>query len=256
MVSLAQDLLGIGLYTPAEAARYARIQTQLMNRWVFGNRTGKPVIHAQLGQQEDDDRIVTFLDFIQALSIRAIRENYKGISIQAIRDAVEMAREKYKVEYPFARQHRTYMWVREERARRLAKKASEEGAAQQDEEPEPSCEIVLELEADKHVQLTGKKRGNLVAKQALELHLQDLKFNEAGLACEYLAMTRDGLSVSMNPSKRFGEPLVPSRYSAQTLYEASVAEGSVQAVAKLYGVDVKEVELACHYISFLQAPVA
>lgn len=244
MVSSAKNLLGLGIYTPAEAARYARVQTQLMNRWLFGNKSGGAVIKPQISAQDESERIVTFLDFVQALAIRSIKENYKGVSLRSIRNAVDMARRKYGEEYPFARRHKTYLWVREEPGKRG------------EENEEPSCEIVLELGPEKHVQLTGEKKGNLVAKEAIELYLHDLAFNEAGIACEYFPVEKGGIKISMNPNRHFGDPLVPSGYAAQTLYDASIAEGSAEAAAKAYGVDVREVELACYYFSFLQAPVA
>ena len=60
----ADALLGIGLYAPSEAAFYARVSTQLMTRWIHGNKQGSPVVEAEIARS--NDKIVTFLDFVQA----------------------------------------------------------------------------------------------------------------------------------------------------------------------------------------------
>src|SRR5438445_597141 len=63
-------------------------------------------------------------------------------------------------------------------------------------------------------------------------------------------------SVKMNPRRHFGDPLLPSGYTAQAIWEAVKAEGSLEAAAKAYGVDRTEVELACSYLDFLQGTSA
>jgi hypothetical protein len=95
----AEELLGIGLYSPLEAALYARVTTQLMNRWIFGNAQGQPVIEPQL--DDAAEKIVTFLDFVQALAIRRIR-NERFIPLGKIREAYFRARDEFDVTHPFA----------------------------------------------------------------------------------------------------------------------------------------------------------
>jgi hypothetical protein len=56
----------------------------------------------------------------------------------------------------------------------------------------------------------------------------------------------------MNPHKRLGEPFLPScGYTAQALWESTLAEGSADRAAKAYGVEIGDVELACEYIDHL-----
>ena len=65
----ATDKLGIGIYTPEEAAFYARVKTQVLNRWLFGDGRGANVVKPERCGK-DEDRIVTFLDLVQAIAIR------------------------------------------------------------------------------------------------------------------------------------------------------------------------------------------
>ena len=71
----ANELLGKGIYTPEEAATYARLDTRLVNRWVYGNKQGERVFHPE--HKTQNQKIISFLDFIQILAIRNLRLNYK-----------------------------------------------------------------------------------------------------------------------------------------------------------------------------------
>jgi hypothetical protein len=47
MVMVAKKYLGLGMYTPAEAAMYARVSTQLMSRWIHGSAAGGRGCHSR-----------------------------------------------------------------------------------------------------------------------------------------------------------------------------------------------------------------
>lgn len=246
MILQSKDAIGLGIYTPAEAALYARVKTQLINRWLFGNTKGAPVIRPQVGTT--DDRVVTFLDLIQALAIRAIRIQYPQISLSRIRKAVANAERMCGNPYPFAMRHATFVFFRGG-AEHLTEPPDE------DQDDSPICEIVLEKD-QRLTQLTGKKAGNQLLREVAELYMENLSFGEDGLASEFIAYKLDDLSVRLNPQRHFGEPLVPSGYTAFALWEAVKAEGSIDAAARAYGVDRREVELACGYFDFLRGPAA
>jgi hypothetical protein len=222
MIATATQL-GIGIYTPSEAAFYARVRTQTLNRWVFGDSHGEAVISAQI--KGEDEKTVTFLDFVQTLAIRAIRTQYPKISLQKIRKAVDLASEKLGVDYPFAREHKTFIY--DER------------------------EITLEVEGHL-VALTGKFSQNLLFGPIAELYSTRLTFGDDGLAADFCAWGVGDRSIRMNPKRRFGEPvLIASGYTAHTLWEASIIEGGIAAAARAYGVDEQEVVLACDYYDHL-----
>ena len=228
MVASEPNLIGIGIYTPAEAAYYARVDTRTMLRWVHGNQAGDPVIHAQL---DDDERTITFLDFVQALAIRAIRIKHK-ISLQKIREAVEHAQEKYHVEFPFAMRHRTYLFQKE---------------------------IIIDLpDRLALVQITpGKHQDQMVMPEIAEPYLSDLSFSEDDLAVAFRAFEHGGRTITIDPHRRFGQPIVEgSGYSVQALLDAYQSEGSVESAARAYGVQPEDIFVALHYQDHLWGTIA
>jgi hypothetical protein len=235
MFALA-DKLGIGVYSPAEAALYARVPQKLITRWVFGDSSGKPVIERQL--RKTSEKVVTFLDFVQTLAIREVR-NRHGISLQKIRQGVDEARKRYQIDYPLACQHTIYLFS--------------------DQKGEGHGHILIRLPEEKdgieeqYIQLTGREKGNRMMVPVVEMFLQDLQFDpHTGLATEYSPMVDEGARIVLNPHRRFGEPIVdPSGYTAEALWHATNTEGGLEAAAEAYGVTLSEVILANRYFDTL-----
>lgn len=227
VLSSPEQMLGIGLYTPAEAALYARIALPTLNRWLFG-AGGQPVVASEL----EGERIVTFIDFVQAMAVRAIR-NTKQVPLKKIRDAVRMAQDEFHVEYPLAKRHTIYLFGED---------------------------IIINVgdeQSQRLVQATGKKRRNYVMKEVAELFMKDIGFDADGLANLYTAFEWNKYVVKMDPQYCFGEPLLPTcGYSARALWEATIAEGSMANAAKVYQVKEDEVETACRYIDLISPKTA
>jgi uncharacterized protein (DUF433 family) len=220
----AQKLLGVGLYTPAEAALYARIRTQLMNRWVFGDKAGDPVLRAE--EEVSEEKIVSFIDFVQAMAVRSIRLEHK-VPLRKIRQALTKAEKDYGLPYLFARQHMTFLF---------------------------NGEIFVKRGEDEMIEMSGKGAGRRAFKKIIELYMKDLIFDDKGLASAYSAFEWRGNKIVMNPHVRFGEPMVGSSgYSARALWDAYQAEGDAEAVVKAYGVKTEEVEAACRYFDVLRS---
>jgi uncharacterized protein (DUF433 family) len=236
-----QDHLGIGIYTPSEAAFYARVSPKMMTRWVFGSSRGRPVIERQL--RDSDEKIVTFLDFVQTLAIREVRQRY-GLPLQRIRDGVEGARRRYGLDYPLACKHRIFLFSDQRKA----------GHGQ----------IVIRLrgeqpgDGDEYVQLTGRDEGARLIRPVVEMFLDDLCFDAStGYATMYRPMTEGEASVVLDPHRRFGEPLVdPGGYTVESLWRATNAEGGIEEAASAFGVTPSEVRLANKYFDGLMKPDA
>lgn len=230
MTVATESLLGIGLYTPAEAALYARVHVQTMNRWLFGDRRGEAVLTPQLAG--DDQRFVTFLDFVQSLSVRQIRIDLE-VPLPKIRQAINNARERYGVDYPLAMDHTTYLY-------------GGELIIRQGRETE-----------EEYTQISGKEAHHKMIQKVVRVYMKDLTFDPNGLANNYTAYTYEQVKVSMNPHFRFGEPLIRScGHTARLLWESARAEGSVEAAAAEYGITPDEVEAGYRYYESLQIPRA
>jgi uncharacterized protein (DUF433 family) len=228
------DELGIGIYSPAEAAFYARVSKRIMTRWVFGEGGSKPVIDRQI--RDSSEKVVTFLDFIQTLAVREVR-NRHGLPLQRIRLGVEEARKRYGIEHPLARKHKIFLFS--------------------DQKGEGHGEIVIRLDDEEvdeqYIQLTGRGKGNLMIRPVVEMFLEDLHFDpKTGLATQYSPMEDEVASIVLNPRRRFGEPIVdPGGYTAETLWHATNTEGGIEEAAEAYGVTVGEVRLANKYFDTL-----
>jgi len=221
MVAKSKNILGLGLYSLREAAFYARIPPQTLGRWLFGNKSGEAVLRAQL---DSDEKLVTFLDFVQAMAIRAVRIDSR-VPLAKIRQAVNLARNTYHVQHPFAYRHQTYL---------------------------VGGEIVIKLRDDEYVEVSGKHARNRVIPKVVETYMKDIAYDATGLAKTYTAFERNDLTVNMDPRVRFGEPLLPScGYTAQALWEAARVEGGIEPAARAYGVTTEEIELACRYFDHL-----
>src|ERR1700690_3903874 len=105
MTTDLQKMIGSGIYTISEAAMYARVRPQLLTRWLFGGAGSDAVISPQF---DTSDRMVSFLDLVQCLAIREIRMQRK-ILLKKFRQAIEVAKTAFKLDYPFATKHVTYL---------------------------------------------------------------------------------------------------------------------------------------------------
>jgi molybdenum-dependent DNA-binding transcriptional regulator ModE len=179
----------------------------MLSRWVFGTQQGARVITPQF---QTDAKLVSFLDFVQTLAIREIRLQ-KEVSLSKIRQAIELAKD-IGMEYPFARKHCTYLLGGEVVIK--------------------SPEVIVEA--------SGTHRGQRLF-TFVETYLESLGFNERGLANLYTIYEWDAVPIKMRPGIRFGEPLLPSGYSAAEIWNAIQVEGGIAEAAKAYGIDEKEV---------------
>ncbi|WP_425615713.1 hypothetical protein NA78x_005643 [Anatilimnocola sp. NA78] len=225
-------LLGRGIYSPSEAAMYARVRPQTLNRWLFGNSQGDPAI---ISEVRNDEKVVTFLDFVQLLAVRDIRFKHK-VPLPKIRQAVELARSR-GITYPFAVQHKTFLFG--------------------DMKDDGHGEVIIEIEGNL-IQASGHERGNLVMREVAELYMRDLYFDpKTNLASKYHPFGESlKRAVVMDPKVRFGEPMIEScGYSAEALFDAYTIEGGIEHAAKAYGVEPSEIETAIRYFDLLGVSV-
>jgi hypothetical protein len=214
--------LGTGLYSIAEAAMYARVPVRKMATWVFGSNRMEPVIRPEYG---NEDRIVSYLDFIQMLAVRQIRIE-KGVPLIKIRQAIDLAKTTFGMDHPFAMENVTY-WNGSEIM--IAPKGNEE-----------------EL-----VQASGQQRGQMVFSFCWHF-LDKLEYDRQGRCNLYKVYEYEGAVLTMNPRMRFGEPLLPSGHSAASVWDAIQIEGGIPQASRAYDIPENEVK-AVHnfYIDFL-----
>jgi uncharacterized protein (DUF433 family) len=224
MIATTQKVIGKGIYSPAEAALYARVRTPLLTRWVFGTNDGDSVFPSEF---DPEDKTISFRDLVQTLAVRAIRFDETKVPLSRIRDAVKMAQQVYGLDFPLSRKHVILV------------------------NPH-TRHLYIELPDKRLVQASGDHKKNTVMRPIVESFLMNVDFGEDGLACRYRPMRDGERSIVLDPERRFGEPIVePCGYSAWTLYDSFVAEGSLSKAAAAYQVDEEDVRLAVSYLDSL-----
>lgn len=92
-------LLGIGLYSVAEAARLAQVPKSTVREWVCG-RGGRPPRRPATGPVIDGQPTITFLDLIDLKIVHAFRK--AGVTWPVIMTVAEEASKEYDTPHPFA----------------------------------------------------------------------------------------------------------------------------------------------------------
>ncbi|WP_020470532.1 hypothetical protein [Zavarzinella formosa] len=206
------QFIGNGMYTVAEAALYAGVRTRHLNRWIFGDGQSEAILRPQFDGKQ---KYVSFLDFIQALAIKEIRLQRK-IHPRKFRQAIELAASR-GVEYPFARKHFTYLF---------------------------GDDLLLKFPNDGIIEASGQRMLTFV-----EAYMHDLSFGPDGLANKFMIHESNGVKIVMAPEVRFGEPLLPSGYSARTIWDSIKAEGGINEAAREYGIPAAEALAAYKFFS-------
>ncbi len=184
------------------------------------------------------------MDFIQILAIRNLRS--RGISLQTIREGVEEYQNKYNIQYPFARKHVSYLLQRGQ--------GDKFGGLYILEFGDDRKNIFTKVISARKGQFVSK--GQMALTKIVEFYMSDLHFNQEGIAESYEALSRNYRDkikkIVLRPERRFGEPIVEScGITPQTLYDASMAEGSIDDAAYMYGVEAEDVDISCRYIDHL-----
>lgn len=206
-----------GVYTPDQAARLLRIQPAMVTRWIYGSGKLKAAVLPEY--EEHDGELITFRDLVQSMAIRAIRTQ-KQISLQKIRATVEAAK-AHSVQFPFARLHTTYVF---------------------------RDDMVLRLNDGRLIQVTGKYKNHDLMEPIVYDYLDDLGFDDYGLANIYTPIRRGFRSVQLSPSVNYGAPTVqPGAYTVATLINAFHAEGGIDKAANICDVNEGDIKIALEY---------
>jgi len=209
------NYIGIGAYTLQEAALYGSLSSNKLSRWAWGMGVYPPVIEAQLR----NEKLISFYDLVQAMAIDKARAY---VPLPKIRQAIEYAKKKYGVQLPLAYKHELWFF---------------------------DNDLHIKFPNDTVVQVSGKQKGQTAIELIVEPYKKDLTFDTAGFVQSYMPFTKFGRDIVLDPKKQFGQPLVgDTGYRADVLDNAFVAEKSVDSVASIYGVDVRDVKVAVAYM--------
>jgi len=97
------ELVGIGIYTAAEASRLLKVASRKINRWLCGHETNgrfyEPLWTPQVSLGDDQ----LYLGFRDLMEIRVAAAFIDlGIPALRVRSAIELARDAHSIEYPLS----------------------------------------------------------------------------------------------------------------------------------------------------------
>lgn len=215
---LEASLLGVGLYTPTEAAAYTGIPASQIRRWLFGYSSGGKhypgLWHPQL--EGKADQALGFHDLLEIRFVNVFRHH--GVSLQAIRLASSHAREMFNQTYPFT-----------------CKRFQTDGNA--------IFATVLEQTGDESLLDLAKKQ--YAFKQVVSSSLYRGIEYDNNEAQRWFPLNRSN-RVVLDPARNFGKPvLTETGMTVEAIVSAWRAEGEdKKRVAALYEVNVADVEAA------------
>ena len=211
-------MIGIGLYTLAEASRLVQVRPSKIARWLRGHeadgRYYEPLWRSQVDLGEDG----LFLGFRDLQEVRvAAAFIARGLSPQRVRQAIELARGLVGDERPLStRRFRT------------------DGRS-----------VFLQLvEEDGQTKLIDLFKGQFAFREIIEQSLTHLEYDDAGFPSLWWPLGRSG-SVVVDPSRSFGQPIeAETSIPTVMLAAAAKAEGSQQAAARAWQVPLRSIRRA------------
>lgn len=226
-------LLGTGLYSLPEAARYLRVPVSTLRRWAKGyaftsggeERTSEPVLRS-LSLEVDGEQVLTFADLIELQFIHLFRKH--NVSLPVIRAAAARAAKLFQTDHPF-------------NIRRLQTDGRRIFAEMDPEEVEAEGlshdRIVQELHA-----------GQIAMGPFAQMFYRHLDYDH-DVASSWWPMGREKRAV-LDPQRNFGKPTdSATSVPLYPLYRMVRAGDSIEAVARWYGVDIEAVETALEFES-------
>jgi len=215
------SLVGIGLYTPAEAERLTGIASQKLIRWLRGHSVGNRGYEPLWMPRVDigDGKVyLGFLDLIQARVAAAFIA--AGLSPQKVRMAISLGRTIAEKDYPFAsaRFHTDGRTV--------------------------ILEVLRPGEDDRLIDLF--RGGQYVMKKIIELSLKGIDF-EDDLAARWWPLGKVK-GIVIDPRRQFGQPVdADTGVPTTILAEAASTAGSIERAAQLFMVPTSSVKRAVAY---------
>lgn len=229
MVVESEKLLGIGLYTPIEAARLLNISSGKITRWLRGHtikgKTYDPLWKPQI-DLKDDKVYLGFRDLLEMRTAHAFMD--VGVSAIAIRKAISEAQKYVNDERPLS-----------------TTKFKTDGLS-----------IFLEIASETDdPQLLDVFKKQYTFKRIIDASLKDVEFD--GIAPVKWWPRSKHRKIVLDPERSFGQPIeIESGVPTAILNAAAKVEGSEEKAARLWLVTPKAIRRAVEFEESLHAKAA
>lgn len=216
------ELIGVGLYELAEAAAITGIPANSLKRWLFGYKAQSKQYDGiwTPSVSEKIPNILSFHDLLEVRFVDAFRQH--GVSLQAIREASNYAREQFNNDFPFTcRQFQT--------------------------DGKSIFAVVQEKTGDDSL-LDLVKRQQVFKSVVSPSLYQGIEYFDDETAARWFPV-KNSEAIVIDPARNFGKPMLnASGLDVETVVQAWKAEGEdKKRVARLYELPVNAVEEALNY---------
>ncbi len=214
-------LVGIGLYTLAEAGRLVQVRPARIARWLRGHDANGKHYDALWHPQVDLGEDGIFLGFRDLQEVRVADAFIaKGLSPQRVGQAIKLARDLVDDERPLS-----------------TKRFRTDGRS-----------VFLQVvEEDGQGKLIDLFKRQYAFREIIEQSLTNLEYDDAGSPLLWWPLGKAG-SVVVDPARSFGQPIeAETSLPTVILTAAAKAEGSEQAAARAWGVPLRAVRRAMEF---------
>jgi hypothetical protein len=224
------ELIGIGLYTPAEAARLLNVPAAKISRWLRGHTaSGREYERLWASQVELNDGR-TYLGFRDLMEVRvAAAFIAHGVSAQRVRAAIELAREIYGFERPLS----TDRFRTDGKDIFLRVIANEETGAGQE-------------------RLLNTFRRQYAFAGIIDPSLRGVDFDDRGAPLKWWPQGRRG-RIIVDPARSFGQPIDEFSSVPTTVLAAAGQSEGVTVAARAFDVPKASVKRAIAFEASLEA---
>ncbi|MFC4296644.1 DUF433 domain-containing protein [Castellaniella hirudinis] len=220
------ELIGLGLYTPNQAARITGADPREVRRWMFGykNQSGElqpPLWQPQITQSED--KVIGFMDLMELRIVKAFVRH--GVPLRTIRASIQSAQQIFDTPYPFT-----------------ANRFLTDGKS-----------IFYEA-IHQEPQLTDLLKKQLVFESIIRPSLYaGIEFDATGTATRWYPLKKSR-AVILDPKLSFGRPSL-SKFGIPTeiIAAAVKVEGNQKRVASQFDIPVADVSAAVKFEDQLMA---
>lgn len=220
-----ESLIGIGLYTTAEASALVGVTAGRISRWLRGYESKGRHYERLWAPQVDLGDGSIHLGFRDLMEVRVAHAFIRsGMSPQKVRRAISLGRELIGEERPLS----TARFRTDGRTIFL--------------------QVMVEGEDDRLIDLFRRQYG---FREIIEPSLKNVEFDDTGLPARWWPRGR-AAHVVVDPTRCFGRPIeAESGVPPELLAGAVHAEGSVDAVARSWSVSAASVRRA---LAFVEGP--
>ena len=212
------QLVGIGLYTPAEAARLSGVPAGKIVRWLSGHRIGNRHYEPLWLPQVDLDDDKVYLGFRDLMEVRVANALMRHkISAIRVRAAIEMAREIYGIDRPLSTENFKH------NGRDIFMQVIERDANGEEREA-----------------LINTFRRQYEFTAIMEPSLRNIEFDDAGTPRIWWPKGK-GAKIVVDPERSFGQPIEVSSSVPTSILAAAGKSLGPQTAARAYDVSVPAV---------------